>query len=37
MLGDIPDTNGVHGVALAPEQGLGFASNGRDNTVPCST
>jgi DNA-binding beta-propeller fold protein YncE len=33
VIGDIPGTNGVHGVALAPEQNLGFASDGRDNTV----
>ncbi len=33
VLGDIADTNGVHGVALAPEQGLGFTSNGKDGTV----
>ena len=33
VLGDIPDTNGVHGVALAPDQGLGFTSNGNDGTV----
>lgn len=33
VLGDIPNTNGVHGVALAPEQNLGFTSNGRDSTV----
>jgi YVTN family beta-propeller protein len=33
VLGDVAGTNGVHGVALAPEQGLGFTSNGRDNTV----
>ncbi len=33
VLGDVADTNGVHGVALAPEQGLGFSSNGRDNTL----
>jgi YVTN family beta-propeller protein len=32
-VGEIPDTPGVHGVALAPEFGKGFASNGRDNTV----
>ena len=31
--GDIPDTPGVHGVALAPELGHGFTSNGRENTV----
>lgn len=33
VLGDIPGTNGVHGVALAPEQNLGFASAGKDNAV----
>ena len=33
VLGDIADTNGVHGIALAPEQNMGFTSNGRDNTV----
>lgn len=33
VVGDIPDTNGVHGVALAPDQGLGFTSNGKDGTV----
>jgi len=33
VIGDIPGTNGVHGVALAPEQNLGFASDGRDNAV----
>ena len=32
-VGDIPDTNGVHGIALAPNLGRGFTSNGRDNTV----
>jgi WD40 repeat protein len=32
-LGDIPDTPGVHGIALAPELGKGFTSNGRANTV----
>jgi DNA-binding beta-propeller fold protein YncE len=32
-LGDIPDTAGVHGVALAPELGKGFTSNGRAGTV----
>jgi hypothetical protein len=30
--GDIPDTQGVHGVALAPDLGRGFISNGRANT-----
>ncbi|MGA8222924.1 MAG: YncE family protein [Candidatus Acidiferrales bacterium] len=32
-LGDIPDTQGVHGIALAPELGRGYVSNGRANTV----
>ena len=32
IVGDIPDTPGVHGIALAPELGRGFTSNGRDNT-----
>ena len=32
-VGDIPDTNGVHGIALAPELGRGFTSNGREGTV----
>jgi YVTN family beta-propeller protein len=29
----IPGTTGVHGIALAPELGRGFTSNGRANTV----
>ena len=33
LVGDIPDTPGVHGIALAPALGLGFTSNGRANTV----
>lgn len=33
VMGDIPDTDGVHGIALAPEFGRGFTSNGRSNTV----
>ncbi|MFZ0286775.1 MAG: YncE family protein [Terriglobales bacterium] len=32
-VGDIPDTPGVHGIALAPELGRGFISNGREGTV----
>lgn len=32
-VGDIPDTPGVHGVALAPELGRGFISNGRANSI----
>jgi DNA-binding beta-propeller fold protein YncE len=33
VVGDIPGTDGVHGIALAPEFGRGFTSNGRSNTV----
>lgn len=33
VVGDIPDTQGVHGIALAPEFGRGFTSNGRANTA----
>jgi DNA-binding beta-propeller fold protein YncE len=33
VVGDIPGTEGVHGIALAPEFGRGFASDGRSNTV----
>jgi len=32
-VGDIPDTPGVHGIALAPEFNRGFTSNGREGTV----
>src|SRR5450432_1030365 len=32
-VGKIADTPGVHGVALAPELGRGFTSNGRDDSV----
>lgn len=33
VAGDIPDTPGVHGIALAPELNRGFVSNGRANTA----
>lgn len=33
IVGDIPNTAGVHGIALVPEMGKGFTSNGRDSTV----
>lgn len=33
QVGDIPDTPGVHGIALAPELGRGFTSNGREGSV----
>ncbi len=32
-VGEVPNTAGVHGVALAPELGRGFASNGKASTV----
>jgi YVTN family beta-propeller protein len=33
QVGEIPDTSGVHGIALDYELGRGFTSNGRDDTV----
>src|SRR5438552_6464458 len=33
ILGEITNTPGVHGVALAPEFERGFTSNGRDSSV----
>jgi len=33
VVGDIPDTPGVHGIALAPALNRGFVSNGRSNNV----
>ena len=33
LKGTIPDTNGVHGIAVAADVGRGFTSNGRANTV----
>ena len=32
-VGDIPDTPGVHGIAIAGDLGRGFTSNGRDDSV----
>ena len=32
VIGEIIDTPGVHGIALAPELGRGFTSNGRSNS-----
>jgi YVTN family beta-propeller protein len=32
-VGEIPNTNGVHGVALDPELGRGFVSDGKSSTV----
>ena len=31
VVGEIADTPGVHGIAVAPKLGLGFTSNGREN------
>ena len=31
VVGEITDTPGVHGIAIAPELGLAFTSNGREN------
>src|SRR5262249_53502782 len=33
VVGDIPDTPGVHGIAVAADLGKGFVSNGRGNNV----
>src|SRR5262249_36006396 len=33
VVGDIPDTPGVHGIALAKDLDKGFISNGRGNNV----
>ncbi len=33
VVGNIPNTPGVHGIAIAPELGRGFVSNGQSSTV----
>ena len=33
VVGDIPNTSGVHGIAIDPKSRHGFTSNGRANTV----
>ncbi|HWD41586.1 MAG TPA: YncE family protein [Fimbriimonas sp.] len=33
LVGDIPNTNGVHDIALVPKLGKGYISDGRDNSV----
>ena len=33
LVGTIPETMGVHGIAIAPDLGKGFISNGRSNNV----
>lgn len=33
LVGDIPNTPGIHGVAIASKSGKGYTSNGRENSV----
>ena len=33
IIGEIADAPGIHGIAIAPKAGLGFTSNGRENTI----
>jgi YVTN family beta-propeller protein len=33
LVGDIPNTSGVHGIAIVADLNKGFTSNGRDNSV----
>ncbi|HLN28289.1 MAG TPA: YncE family protein [Gemmataceae bacterium] len=33
VVGEIPNTSGVHGIAIAPKLDRGYTSNGRDGTV----
>jgi DNA-binding beta-propeller fold protein YncE len=33
VVGDIPDVQGVHGIAIAADSGHGFVSNGRANNI----
>ena len=33
VVGEIPKTTGVHGIALVPDLGRGYTSNGRDSSV----
>ena len=33
VIGSIPDTKGIHGIAVAPEINRGYTSNGRDSSV----
>ena len=33
VVGDIPDTEGVHGIAIADDLNAGFTSNGKSNSV----
>ncbi len=36
VLGDIPNTPGVHGAGIATKAGHGFTTNGGDRRSPCS-
>ncbi len=33
VVGELPETPGIHGIAVAPELGKGFTSNGSDSSV----
>jgi len=33
IVGQVPNTLGVHGIAIAPDSGRGFTSNGQSSTV----
>jgi DNA-binding beta-propeller fold protein YncE len=33
LVGEVPNTPGIHGIALVPSLGQGFTSNGRDSSV----
>jgi len=33
VIGELPDTPGIHGIAVVPELGKGFTSNGSDSSV----
>jgi DNA-binding beta-propeller fold protein YncE len=33
LVGEVPNTNGVHGIAVAPFAGKGFTSNAKDSSV----
>ncbi len=33
LIGEIPNTPGIHGIALVPSLGRGYTSNGRDSSV----
>ena len=33
QVGEITDTQGIHGIALVPELGRGFTSNGKESTA----